>query len=56
MQWALDKSNPFDYFEVKYGYKPTRIIKGKITIPFEIPDSIEVVVSKFNLINQIMLA
>ena len=56
MQWSLGKQNPFDYFEAKYGYKPTRIIKGKITIPFEIPDDIEIVVSKFNLINQIMLA
>lgn len=56
MQWALDKQNPFEYFEAKYGYKPTRIIKGKITITFVVPDNIEIVVSKFNLVNQIMLS
>lgn len=56
MQWALDKSNPFDYFEVKYGHKPTRIIVGKITIPFAIPEEIEVIPHKFHLVNQIMLA
>lgn len=55
MQWLLDSQNPFEYFEKARGYKATKIILGDVPKTFIVPDGIDIVASKFNLKNQIML-
>ena len=47
MQWFIDpkedpNTDPFTYFEEKYGYKPTEVIVGD-KVNLDVPDSIQIV-------------